>query len=222
MFKYLMTFLMGATMAAHAVSFDLEDFALGASGWSGVGSFAVTASEDGNPTNSLQGTLSGVFREAGFVADSDASNGSFTGDYTSLGVTTLTFDFYAATIAPTALFVALYNGADNIEFVRYLTTPTVLTWSSYAVALAYPFGWLGGTSGEFSTMMADISEVTIGIIGTDGGGSEVYRLDNVQLTNDVLPPAPVMTAVPEPGTGGLVLLGITAFMLHRRRLMRKE
>lgn len=216
MLKYLLTLFLGSAFSLYAVSFDLEDFDAGTSGWSGLGSFAITASADGNPSNSLQGELTGEIREAAFLADSGASSGSFTGDYATAGVTTLTFDFYAATLAPTALFVSLYNQTDNIEFVRYLTTPSALSWASYAVTLDYAYGWIGGTSGEFTTMLGDVAEVAIGILGTDGAGSEIYRLDNVQLTNDA--PPPLASAIPEPDTLLLVSLGAVALLFARRRL----
>lgn len=194
------------------------------SGWAGVdGNLVVSWQASGNPGGSLLGSYAlmeppGSQPDA-FRATSAASGSAYTGDYwTDLGnFYGWTFQFYAADVLPSSLYMRFSDGANTYQANLLTQLGGVGSWTTLSTpALTYGVGgWVGpgGLSG-LSNALANVQWVEVRL-DRNAGEAQSYALDNFRHNNDN-PPDPPDSAIPEPGTGVLVLAALVGRRFFRR------
>jgi len=140
-----------------------------------------------NPTNCLEvvfGTLTMATPQVHIIrADMNASEGKFSGQYWSTGITNVNFRIYCATRVPDDLRLYFYNATSSNWWYCPLATPEVGTWVSYSVPMFYNAGWRlsGGTSGQFKRDLQSMAWIGIQIQRNSDIQSQTYRIDDFVL-----------------------------------------
>lgn len=222
--------LLAATTAlclpARAVVLAIETFDTDMAGWvdRDPGDMAVShAAGVGNPA----GSLSGAFLPQGFFpvsqtdafrADAGSSAGAFVGDYhtTHAGFTSFTFDLFADTTLPSDVILRISDGTGTFFYNVAPQFTSVGTWNSVLVPLTFAYGgWYGGSSAQFSNVLAQVAHVEVQI-SRSGTSGATYLLDNFALTSDTI------LFVPEPGSAFLLVFGFFLLRRYRHRLFRNR
>ena len=131
------------------------------------------------------------------------SSGLFTGNLAAAGIEVVGFNFYAATEAPSHVYVELKSGTS--VFQRVLSPPVPDTWTSYMVSLAgfSEGGWSvkRGSPEQFAQALTQVDALTINV-QRSGASARECRVDNLFV--DAFPEV-VMTET-SGGESGLVLM----------------
>lgn len=197
---YAATALFLGTTSAAVTLGQVDDFQDGTTqGWSNslVMAGSPTNQPNSGPTGSGDNAL---FSIVGGIPDTFGISNStqWAGDYATAGITAITFD--ANNLGASALDIGiLLNG--NAAGTNSVTIPVGTGWNTYSIDLTnLVFG--------SSTVLSSVSSIDL-ISMTSGAVTSVGALD-IFVDN--------ITAVPEPHTGLLGLLGLLAFVgLFSRR-----
>lgn len=210
--------------SAYAAVVYTEAWDASDAGWTSSDSLMAVSQAGGvgNPA----GSLLGAFAEQGvpspetdaFYADSSASSGSYTGDYwADLGnFYGWTFNFYAEHILPSAFYMRFSDGVNTYQANLLGQLGGVGSWSTVSTpALSYGVGgWLGpGGLAGLSNALANVQWVEVRFDRNTEIGQNYY-LDNFENEGED-PPPPPDGAVPEPGTGVLMLVAMVGCGLIR-------
>ena len=164
------------------------------------------------------GTLQGTFAEqallvsevGAFHADADASEGVYTGDFfDEFDLNAFygwEFDFYAADVLPSSLYVRFNDGVNTYQANVLNQLTATETWTSLATP-GFEFGLSGwiGPDGEtgFSNALTNVEWVEVRV-ERNNVGEQDYYIDNFQQ------------AIPEPGAMALLVLGACGLFAYRR------
>lgn len=208
---------------APAAILQIEDFSVDpTAGWS---------SRDGEMTvENDSGSLLGTFADQDVpFFESDAFRvdaAPWIGNYNTLypGYASLSFDFFAATVLPSAMIIRIGNGSTT--FIRNLL-PQVASIGAWipgiAVPLAYDASWLGGDSLQFGSVLAGVTFIDIQV-ARNGTDEHQFRIDNFSLLDDPIDNGGGgdggPSAVPEPNVLSFIAAGVAMLYAVRRRLTR--
>lgn len=207
---------------APAAILQIEDFSVDpTAGWSSRDSELTV----GNDSGSLLGTFAAqdvpFFESDAFRIDA----APWIGDYNTLypGYASLSLDFFAATVLPSAMLIRIGNGSTT--FIRNLLpqVASIGMWiPGIGVPLAYDASWLGGDAAQFDAVLADVTFIDIQV-ARNGTDEHQFRIDNFSLLDDPIDNGGGgggPSAVPEPNVLSFVAAGVAVLYAVRRRLTR--
>lgn len=150
------------------------------------------------------------FEEGGLRID---TGNNFIGNYVTLGITQISFDFFAADVLPSYLYLMLLSGPEALIYAfNPLAGP-----QTYTVDLLFSFGWQADSESAFNTAIRNIDAVEI-VIARSGTGYQEYYIDNITTYDTPLDETVGgEVVIPEPQTISLVLLAMTFLMMIRRK-----
>ncbi len=127
-------------------------------------------------------------------------------------ITSVVFDFYYASTAPSWLVIQIGSGSFSIY--------RALTWINgvNTLHLFSSAGWSGDTA-QFNTIMTDLTFVELSV-GRSGSEEQSFSLQHFQIMTDEIPSPP--SAIPEPNTISLILLLVLVFLFIRRMRIPME
>jgi len=133
--------------------------------WDPLNSRNPTMTNPGGRVQIKFGKQSWSFPEVHLVqATTNASNGSFFGDYWNTAITNVGFSLYCATHAPADLRLYFFSESSQNWWYYPLGSAAVGQWTRYEVPVDLPQGWRLGTGASFASFKADLKNVTwIGI-----------------------------------------------------------
>lgn len=198
----------------HAAILHTADFSVDASGWhdNAAGGMAVTH-------DALNDWMTLSFSAQGFPIPETGSlvydsGPNFLGNYVSLGITQISFDFYAADVLPSELSLVLQGAGETFTYTFF--PAFVGSFDTYTVDLLWSYGWDGIGESAFNTAVRDVTAIEIQITRS-GTGLQYYYIDNIS-TYDTPLDEPVGGVVPEPQT--LSLFAVAAFLIYAMRHRR--
>lgn len=217
----LAALLFGLTLRTSAVVLASETFDVNDAGWTSRDPLEMTTAFSGgfgNPAGSLQGTFGSqvtpAFESDAFRVSSGSSGGAFSGNlYLSYAsFSSVSFSFYAEDVLPSTFILRVGNGTNTFLYNLTPQLTTTATWMNVSASLSYSAGWIGGTAAQFSNVFAGVNFFDVQV-ARNGTGVQDYFLDNFNL-NSI---AESLSIVPEPASFGLILLGIFALYMARKR-----
>jgi len=183
--------------------------------WTGAGGF-------GNPAAS--GSMQGTFAVQGaYTPETDAFRlaglGDLWGTYAGYSLDSFTFDFYSDDVLPLDLIFRISDGINT--FSKLLSSAGSLdAWAPITVSLNHASGWLGGGATAFSNALGAVTFVDIQV-SRNGASAQDFFFDNFAL-NGTLGGGGGPSAIPEPGTGLLVLGGMMLLAYGRSRIYSRK
>lgn len=203
-----------ATFLAEDIIFQ-ETFTDAAGGWGDRDSGKMTVTLDSG-NDWMVGQFGGqAFPTPQTDAFRISSGPNFTGNFTGLGITGLSFDFYSANVLPSDLIIRLISGSGVFT---YQFTPTgIQMWQTFSVEMLWSYGWDGAGESAFNLGLTAVNAVEIQLTRR-GTGAQSYYLDNVTTYNTPLSWDTI--AVPEPDTLGLFIVAAVVVLRNRRKFFR--
>ena len=207
--------LLGAAPAGALTLGFTETFDADASGWLDATSGPLTWVASGGPDGSsyVESTFASI-NDPGtiqFRGGVGASGGAFTGDWIGGGVSFLSVDVIHDAPVPVSFFFRITTGANFPAFAGIVVVPVAPnTWTNLGLAIsaANPLLVPEGPF-AFGDIFSAVTNVQIGVAVplAQEGIPFTYGIDNVQI-------------VPEPGTAGLLGLGLLGLATQRRTRTR--
>ncbi len=202
--------VMGAALAfapaASAAFAFTETFSTAGStsGWTNVfGSLTVAQTAAGG---GALGFTSGGPSYGDFInANGGASGGAFVGDFTTAGLSQVTFTLFIGSGSAAFVGLDLYDSVSNTEWQYPVTIPVAGSSVTVSVPLdANDPGWVFVRGNSLAFLLANTTDLGIALTGS--GPVDGY-VDNVII------------AVPEPGTvlAGVLAVACAGFAWRRRR-----
>ena len=177
-----------AIPSTHAVQPITETFTGSLNGWVSGGSGSWTAS-NGVARLAFPTQSGPPVPIEGYLMASNASSGSFTGNYATAGLALIGFDFRAVDSVPDSLKITMNSTTSS--YFRTLTASIVATGTWYSLTIpmtSRSAGSWSGTSDEsaFNALLHDIRAISITVRESSvNTAPQVYQIDNVFI--DILP-----------------------------------
>ncbi len=177
-------------------------------GWQGAATAGILTLTHDNADDNLSWSVlqSSDYGQVAIWADDTASGGNFAGNLSWAIEGDISFDFYldAANSDFRALELVLYGGSGNV-WRHGLADPVTDAWNHYECGLDYGVGWTQYGTASFAEVLADTHSMAIFFDHTYQTGTGASgHIDNFTLT-------------PEPGTSGLLAVGLAGLAALRRR-----
>jgi len=179
-------------LPAHAATrWRLEDWDHGTTaGWSESNNFAVLA----NPSSVLELAFPQLAQpspdESIMLADANASDGAFAGDYLAQGITGVLFRFFARDRQPSRIRLYLQGGPAGDRWYRTLANTRTNEWVAYDVALdetQFSRERPGPpTRSDFVELLQQLEWIGLGVLRSGESEQEIYRLDDFILNGVAL------------------------------------
>jgi hypothetical protein len=206
------------TSSVDAAVLYVEDFDPNIAGWTGRDG-EMTVSHD-----AVNYWVAGSFA-ASFLPQDDAfridTGTDFLGNYTSGSanhpLTQISFDFYAANVLPSDLFMRIIDGVNTFSYQFTPLNGALMNWKTFTVNLDWSYGWSGLSEAAFNAALTSVDKLEIQI-ARRGTGAQTFYLDNVRTLNTDIGGGEPGDAVPEPSIFGLIL--IAAFLIGALRRSR--
>lgn len=212
-------------IAASASVVYTETFTDGNDGWIDRDSGEMSVSHQASVGSPSSAAMQGSFG-ASPLPMTDAftinSGSDFVGDYTSYGngLTQISFDLYAETVLPSDLFIILVDGANTFTYQFNLGSMMVDSWTTFTVDLDWNAGWNGASEAAFDLALTSVDQLEIQLT-RNGSGSQLFYLDDITTYDSDSGGGEEGggsgSAVPEPGTGLMILGGMMLLAVQRHR-----
>ena len=195
--------------SAAILTFDFND---GDQGWEGFGNLSVNGS---TPPGTLEGS---------FAAGPPPPSGTFgsplmgtrlsgLSEGGTLGITQVSFAFYAVNVLPSSLLLSFGNDTDGFitaaisvaSFAEVIANNVVVTAAN----------WTGATANMLNIVANEDTYFDLLLTAGNESIPQAFALDNFSITlGEITPPS----AIPEPGVVNLILFAIILGLVVRRRL----
>jgi hypothetical protein len=172
----------GFSAAEYTEEFDTDE-----SGWTTSSPFGLPLTYVGADQN-IQVTLnqfSGGFPDPTkylLQANTNASGGAFSGDFTAAGVNYISVDFMAEDIIPSELILRISSGQSGTYFVNLTSRiPAVGEWVHFAIDITSQSAgfWFGGTD-PYLDVVTNVVSVAF-LLVENNTGTQRFRFDNIAL-----------------------------------------
>jgi len=216
-----------AALAAplHAAIVITNDWESGAETWTDRVSWGTPNTALTNPDATGLGGGSDALRitggSAGGGSESYVYNNTLTGDYNSLGIVSLSFDFYAASNTPAALELYFRHdsgGAGDTEW-HFTISDLYTGWHTYDVNFLTSGGWYNSDygPGNQTQLLADLVDVDeIGLLLTyqPNVTGQIYGTDNWQAGDTYY--------IPEPETYAMLAFAFVSLAITFRKNLNEQ